>query len=115
MITAVGATKGIDEDRGALPGEEIVVAVGSVVAAANLGGIMAFVIYLRQQVDIGFGFPGVGVNHHQALVTATKEIDIDQQLDFVEIDERIVSKIMTAYQATLLASEEKEDVGVFSG
>ena len=112
MVAAVGASEGVDEDGGAILAEVVVVAVARVVAAADLGGVVALLVQLFQQVDIGLGLLGVGIDHHQSLVAAAEEVDIDQQLDFVHLDERHVGKIAAADEAALLAAEEEEDVGV---
>ena len=112
VVAAEGTAEGVEEDGGTLLAEEPVVAVGGIVASADFGGIMALVVELHKQVDIGLRLRGVGIDHHQAVVAAAEEVDIHQQLHFVHLDERQVGEIAAADEAALLAAEEEEDIGI---
>lgn len=114
VVAAEGAAKGVEEDGGALGGEPIMVAVGGIVATGHLGRVAVHIVDLLQEVDIGRGLAAVGVDDHQTLVAATEEVDIDKQLDFTQLYQRVVNEIMRPHKARLLAAEEQEDIGIVS-
>ena len=112
VVASEGAALGVDEDGRALGGEPVVVAVGGVVATSYLGRVTMHLVDLLQEVDIGSRLTAVGIHHHQAVVAATEEVYVYQQLHLAERYQRILGKIMRADQSRLLAAEEKEDIGV---
>lgn len=106
VVAAEGAAEGVDEDGWTMGGEVVVVAVAGVVAPSDFGGIMMPVVYALQPFDIGGGLRGVGVDDHEAVVAATEEVDVDQQLHLAVVNQGVPGEVVTADEAAFLAAEE---------
>ena len=78
VIAAKGASEGVDKDGGTLFTEKPMITISGIVATTYLGGILVFLVYTDQLVDIRFGLGSVGVNHHKSLIATAEEVDIHQ-------------------------------------